>query len=811
VNAALRTAARAAHATLAVLSAAWALLAYVPFTYQAVVKFSMVSWLPAFLGLQPALWLGALAAGAVADRGRLRARRRGHLAFYATHAVLAVALVVRPVLTRLENDRWSLVAAVAFLASALWGLVLDRPPAAAEGPARSPRRGPAALAAAAGCAALFTGLAVLRARGGAEPVGAAFALRAAGWSLSAHLLVAGGVALALEALDAVVRLARRAWLGPLLAGGAAWVAAALLLDAVVFRAIAFGGPEAALVAALAAGVLVLGAGRPLAAIVDAAAGRGPLAVLTLAAAGGAVAAAVLSGAVRFDWNFLFQKLTVAGAWALAMALALAAASRRAPRRGDAALLFVAPVVALAAFEASTALAASATPPAPGAGRAAPLDRLVAVDPSARLLRELLVPSSGETSIHGWLQANANLPPGLATAPVRVAHADPLEPAAGERPDIFVLVVDSLRRDQLGVYAPSIRHTPSIDRFARDAVVMRNAFTRYGATGLSEPSIWVGGMTLHQQYPAPFERLNALQRMLERDGYELLVSMDSVMNAVVTPGPQVRDLDPGVATQDLRLGATLERLAAELARRPAGAPPLFVYTQAQDLHVSVIHREGAQPVRPGDYGRAYAPYASRVARLDEAVGAFLDRLRASGRLERSVVILTADHGDSLGEEGRFGHAYTLFPEIVRVPLLIHLPPSLRRQLRWDADAPAFLTDLTPTLHALLGHRPVRPHPVMGRPLFRREGDPAPAAPDHFLLASSYGAVFGLVSGDGRRLYVADAINFEDHLFSLDGGPGGTRLRLTPDEKRRHDRILIEKLRELNVFYRFDPGPPPGGLE
>lgn len=812
MNGALRSAARAAHATLALLSAAWALLAYVPFTYQAVVKFGMVSWLPAFLSLQPALWLCALAAGAVADRERLRARRRGHLAFHGVHAVLGVALVVRPVLTRLENDRWSLVAAIAFLASALWGLVLDRRPAAAEGPARSPRRGAAAVAAAAGCAALFTGLAVLRARGGAEPIGAPFVLRAAGWSLSGHLLVAGGVALALEALDAVARLVRRAWLGPLLAGAAGWIAVALLLHAVVFRAIAFGGPEAALVAALAAGVLVLGAGRPLAAVLDAAAGRGPLALLAIAAAGGAALAAVLSGAVRFDWNFLFQKLTVAGAWALAMAVALAAASRRAPRRGDAALLFVVPVVALAAFEATTAVAASATPPGPGASRrAALLDRLVAVDPSARLLRELLVPSSGEASIHGWLQANANLPPGLTTAPVVVAHADPLEPAAGERPDIFVLVVDSLRRDQLGVYEPSIRHTPNIDRFARDAVVMRNAFTRYGATGLSEPSIWVGGMTLHQQYPAPFERLNALQRMLERDGYELLVSMDSVMNAVVTPGPGVRDLDPGVATQDLRLGDTLERLAAELARRPAGAPPLFVYTQAQDVHVSVIHREGAQPVRPGDYGAAYAPYASRVARLDEAVGVFLDRLRASGRLERSVVILTADHGDSLGEEGRFGHAYTLFPEIVRVPLVIHLPPSLRRQLRWDADAPAFLTDLAPTLHALLGHRPARPHPVMGRPLFRREGDPAPVAPDHFLLASSYGAVFGLLSGDGRRLYVADAINFEDHLFSLDGGPGGTRLRLASDEKRRHDRLLIEKLRELNAFYRFDPGAPPGGLE
>ena len=51
----------------------------------------------------------------------------------------------------------------------------------------------------------------------------------------------------------------------------------------------------------------------------------------------------------------------------------------------------------------------------------------------------------------------------------------------------------------------------------------------------------------------------------------------------------------------------------------------------------------------------------MRRLDGCFGAFVDDLKASGLYDDSLIVLTSDHGDSLGEQGRMGHAYTVFPK------------------------------------------------------------------------------------------------------------------------------------------------------
>ena len=71
-----------------------------------------------------------------------------------------------------------------------------------------------------------------------------------------------------------------------------------------------------------------------------------------------------------------------------------------------------------------------------------------------------------------------------TAEVRLV--DTLVPRAGDRPNIFIFVIDSLRPDFLGAYNPKVDFTPNIDRFANDSVVFRNAYTQYAGTTLSEP-------------------------------------------------------------------------------------------------------------------------------------------------------------------------------------------------------------------------------------------------------------------------------------------------------------------------------------
>ena len=66
------------------------------------------------------------------------------------------------------------------------------------------------------------------------------------------------------------------------------------------------------------------------------------------------------------------------------------------------------------------------------------------------------------------------------------------------------------------------------------------------------------------------------------------------------------------------------------------------------------------------------YDSAIAYLDEQIGRLLDELERRGRLKNTLVIITSDHGEAFGENGRFGHIDSAYLTQLRVPLLISMP-------------------------------------------------------------------------------------------------------------------------------------------
>ena len=156
-----------------------------------------------------------------------------------------------------------------------------------------------------------------------------------------------------------------------------------------------------------------------------------------------------------------------------------------------------------------------------------------------------------------------------------------------------------------------------------------------------------------------------------------------------------------------------------------------------MHIAVASKR--QVPAGQSYPGFFAPVAESVRQVDECVGQFISFLQRANLYDDSIVILTSDHGDSLGEEGRWGHSYFMVPEVMRIPLIVHLPPALRGRVATDLNRVSFSTDITPTLYALLGHASADLGPLFGSPLFVRAG--AELAARHrqsFLLASSYGA-------------------------------------------------------------------------
>jgi arylsulfatase len=91
------------------------------------------------------------------------------------------------------------------------------------------------------------------------------------------------------------------------------------------------------------------------------------------------------------------------------------------------------------------------------------------------------------------------------------------------------------------------------------------------------------------------------------------------------------------------------------------------------------------------------YDAEIRYNDEYIGAFLDELRERGLLERSLLIVTADHGDAFGEHGYYEHPRYLHDEVTKVPLVVR-PPSGRDEV---VKTPVSTLDVGATIESAVG--------------------------------------------------------------------------------------------------------------
>jgi hypothetical protein len=507
---------------------------------------------------------------------------------------------------------------------------------------------------------------------------------------------------------------------------------------------------------------------------------------------------------HFDWNFVLQRLGVFVVWTVALVGASAMTRRlgeiwRVGRDTCGAIAVLMIVIGLAGVPAASRLSAWA-----GDGTFDPdftLDRYSAFDASYQLVRDLLETRAGEhASFYTFLKAHSTLGR-VAAEPVDVTFIDSFDRRTPP-PHVFLFIVDSLRRDYLSPYNSKVTFTPATQAFADESVVFDRAFTRYGATGLSVPALWAGGMLLHKQYVRPFAPMNALEKLLDGAGYRRFLSDDHLVTQLFQPSSSTTLLDKGIQEMDHTMCATIRELQAKLDQTMGDPRPVFAMTRPLQLHTARLVRDPA--VAASRYPGFVARYAAQVAAADRCLGDFVGYLKRSGLYDRSVVVLTADHGESLGEDGRWGHGNVLHPELMRIPLIIHLPAQARSSLTADRSQVALSTDITPTLYALAGHQPRRRNSIYGEPLFVPKDQPTPVRRrESFLLSSSYGPGYAMLRHNGRTLYIADAVQGRDFAYEM--GPDGEMARQTvTDVMRVVNRTLIrEQIGDIAAEYRFSP--------
>lgn len=184
---------------------------------------------------------------------------------------------------------------------------------------------------------------------------------------------------------------------------------------------------------------------------------------------------------------------------------------------------------------------------------------------------------------------------------------------------------------------------------------------------------------------------------------------------------------------------------------------------------------------------------------EAVGAFLERFRASGLDENTLLIFTSDHGDAFFEHGTVSHGHTVYDEEVHVPLVLYLPEAFARNrsipTRGRHPCPTSTVDLLPTVLDFVGAEP--PPDIDGVSLLPRlVGEPDCARPVIAETTDESRSVTGAALVQGGQKLIVDYREDRVELFDLTSDPGERR-DLSRHRRERASALQDTLSRRLNA--------------
>ena len=795
------------------LTSLYCLLAFLPYTYYALIKAPAYEWMPWFVHHHALLYWLAWGAAAVAYwPGRKRSWQSLILLVLAAPGLY---LLARPLMPTLQSDRTAYVAGL--LALAL--LILTTVPEVVSCWLRRPEGGghfsySTAALAAVWMALLYSVGSVVHAYVETSALVIRLAdLELTGWSVISHVLLAVIIFSVLNIISLLsARTRRPGRVQLLLVGTLCFAGLWFALQRFLAAALTFEGWPAQVYAASLAAALTLLAGslalpflrQEQAPVTLAAPKRGQLAALITGVVVAVTAVALPSIIRGGDWNGVLQGTCTLVFW-IALTVCL---FRLRPRTAHYSAALIAAVLLVCGFTYK-ALQASEIFWARSLGDtddaiSRRMDTYATQNASFQLVHGLLgnAPQEHCADLCRILREYTDIRNASA---VDVKLVNPLLPSHGYRPNIFIFVIDSMRPDYLGAYNPQVDFTPHLDALARDSVVMHNVYTQYSGTTLSEPAIWAGAMLLHAHYLQPFSKVNGLEKLARADGYRMVVSYDTVLSQLLSPNDDMVKLDTDKALWNrFEVCSTVQQTEHALDERDPSRPVLF-YSQPMNVH-QFAHNDLPRPnssnwhFRPGFNNRI----AYEVHQVDGCMGGFVQYLKTHGLYDDSLIIVTSDHGDATGQFGRFSHSTSIYPEIVRVPLIVHLPAKFRGRFVYDDQRVSTLTDITPSLYYLLGHRPIVHDPMLGHPLFAvtRQELESYQRKDLFL-ASDVRAVYGILDDNGRFLYVTYDSPAQSYLFDLGGDPNALHNVLTPRLKQQYDERIIDYLHQVADFYDYKP--------
>ncbi len=333
------------------------------------------------------------------------------------------------------------------------------------------------------------------------------------------------------------------------------------------------------------------------------------------------------------------------------------------------------------------------------------------------------------------------------------------------------------------------HTPSVDGVANDGAAFMQAISPVPVTLPAHASLFTG-----RNPAAHGVRSNGVFRLRENETTLAEVMSQAGYTTAAFIGASVLHsrygLNRGFSHYDDRVDLTdqASRVGAFAQRRGetvvAAAldwlethhgDPTLVWVHLYDPHVPY------SPPLPEKERFESAPYDGEIAYADRVVGRLLEGYRALDAYDNTIVVITSDHGEGLGDHGENTHGVFVYDTTLRVPLVVKGPgiePGIR------VTHPVSLIDLFPTICELVD-LPV-PKSVEGIGLTALMNPSHPSSPNRLVYFESYYSLVAYGWAPYRGLRSADYKLIEgrhDELYHLKSDPGELKDLVATDDARR----------------------------
>jgi len=306
----------------------------------------------------------------------------------------------------------------------------------------------------------------------------------------------------------------------------------------------------------------------------------------------------------------------------------------------------------------------------------------------------------------------------------VARIGSQRPAAHDL-NVVVVTLDTTRADRLGCYGFTRVETPNLDALARQGVVFENATSTAPLTFPSHSSIFTGlipphhgardngGFFLDDARTTLAERLKAagyatgafIGAWVLESRWGLAQGFDEYSDRFELSKYKVVSLGTVQKPGDEVMDGALKWLDTVRDRR------FFAWVHLYDPHAPY---EAPEPYASRYRGQ---PYLGEIAYTDHVVGRLTGWLETQGLLEKTVIVVVGDHGESLGDHGEAAHAYFIYGATTHVPLIVRTPWGLTGR----SPAQVSTVDILPTVLDVVGLAPQEG--IDGRSLARALFDPA----------------------------------------------------------------------------------------